>query len=684
MNKTVINVPAGIRYISEWNGFKLPEYPHIIDKKIPGCGFTEWVLTNNIDSILACPRKMLLENKYEQHTNDVFLVTNDYEQTLRIDKNLVYVNKKQSMPSFLTQQPKQIITQQQPIVDEVAKKKYYNNLSIEIMNYVNFRRSNGLPVKILVTYDSFYLIYNILNNSNIMSEFQIVVDEFQSVFVDSRFKSTTEMTFSSYLRLCNKVCYVSATPMIESYLDKLSEFRTLPYFEFDWNALQPDRVMKPDLEIKINRSVTETARGIVEKYKSKDFDYATSNQNTLVYSKEAVIYVNSVRNILSIIKNSNLLPDDVNILCARTKENEKKLINKLGKNYKIGRVPLYGEPHKMITLCTRTVYLGADFYSDNAKTFIISDANINTLAVDISLDLPQILGRQRLDSNPWKNKAVFYYKPLSDKNVVTEKEFEDNIKLKIKYTNDVLASHRCCPVENLDGIMAVAIEMATNGNYRINYVAVDNIYDSLGNVVGKKVVPNELVMIAEQRAYDIQQIDYKDRFTVFNNVNKVSSKSNMNSSCNLEAATFFKQYDNYTSYYDKLKYLCTYQFSSDTSLDIVLDNIGEKHFKEYYRVLGPSRCKSLGYDITKIGKEINMLLFNPAVIRDAIYSNFSEGKRYTRAYIKDTLDKIYYDIGYKKKAKACDIEEWFVTKNCLINSGKQRTNSYELIQKKQC
>ena len=69
----------------------------------------------------------------------------------------------------------------------------------------------------------------------------------------------------------------------------------------------------------------------------------------------------------------------------------------------------------MFTLCTRTVYLGADFYSTNAKSYIFSDANIDSLSVDITIDLPQILGRQRLETNPWKNRADLYYKTIGDR-----------------------------------------------------------------------------------------------------------------------------------------------------------------------------------------------------------------------------------------------------------------------------
>lgn len=94
----------------------------------------------------------------------------------------------------------------------------------------------------------------------------------------------------------------------------------------------------------------------------------------------------------------------------------------------------------MFTFCTRTTYLGADFYSDNARSVILSDANVDCLAVDISLDLPQILGRQRLTENPWKNSAEFYYKSLTDKNKnkMTEEKFNAVIAEKKRMTESLL------------------------------------------------------------------------------------------------------------------------------------------------------------------------------------------------------------------------------------------------------
>jgi hypothetical protein len=122
-------------------------------------------------------------------------------------------------------------------------------------------KNSSVPCKILVTYDSFGRVKEALKSIGAFDEFNVVVDEFQSVFVDSKFKSTTEMKFLTFLKMCDRVCFVSATPMMENYLDQLDEFKDLPYFEFDWNALQPGRIIKPDLDVKLSKSITTNVTG---------------------------------------------------------------------------------------------------------------------------------------------------------------------------------------------------------------------------------------------------------------------------------------------------------------------------------------------------------------------------------------------------------------------------------------
>jgi hypothetical protein len=64
------------------------------------------------------------------------------------------------------------------------------------------------------------------------------------------------------------------------------------------------------------------------------------------------------------------------------------------------------------------------------------------MAVDISLDLPQILGRQRLKDNPWKNEATIYIDVKNqDDEVASPEDFKRMIDAKIDRTRTFLEAY---------------------------------------------------------------------------------------------------------------------------------------------------------------------------------------------------------------------------------------------------
>ena len=655
MIKEIVTVPRGIRFISEWKEFNIPDFPCIIDKKIPGCGFTEYCISNPENIILCSPRKILLENKENQHPNDVLYVKNELDQDETVDKDLEKITK----GSIIT--PTKLID----ITPKDKHEEIIKNLKNQITSYINYCISSNKPIKILVTYDSFRLVKETLGK--LISNFRVIIDEFQSIFTDSRFKSDTELSFIYHLNSVQKVCFVSATPMIDSYLEQLDEFKDLPYFELDWVSDDPLRVLKPNLIIKTCRSINEPAYEIIKKYLDNDFEsisFRDSQGNIqTIQSKEAVFYVNSVSNILGIINKCGLMPDQCNILVANTPDNAKKLRRRLGKKWEIGHIPLKGESHKMFTFCTRTVYLGADFYSTNARTIILSDANIETLAVDISLDLPQILGRQRNDSNPWKNRAEFYYK--TQKCEITKKDFDDYIEFKLKKTSELLENYDVAP--NKHTCAEAYLDLAKALNYRKNYVSVNEHS-------GKDMFPelNKLVLIAEKRAFDIQQIDYKDRFSVFNTlVNQgLTSDSNI--------ALFLKQFELETRFTKKLEMLCENKLTKE-ELSVILDQIPNE-FKTYYTVLGPEMCKLRKYQKGEVDKELECQKdsgFNQNTLSNKIYQEFKEGEVYTNKDAKEKLGKIYESLGYNKTPKATDLEKYFELKRARI----KQQEGFKIIEK---
>jgi len=669
MNKTIIKVPKDIRFLGDWEEFCLPNGIAILDKQITGCGFTEYCIKNNENIILCSPRKILLEDKTKQHIGEVYYIKNEYEKEVNIDKDL---------------------TAEKPIgvVDKEDNSNETSSTILDLHKRIELvyedSRNKGIPCKILVTYDSFRHVKEVFTKLGILEKFRIVVDEFQSIFTDSKFKSTTEIEFLNHLNNLSNVCFVSATPMIEKYLDELDEFKDLPYFELDWESEQPGRVIKPLVSIKQYTSLTKVVSNIVNSYKDGNYDSAIieiDGIKTKVYSKEAVFYVNSVKNICDIIKKNGLTLDNTNVLCARTDENFVKLKKAFGVKRGInvfGEVPTLGEPHKMFTLCTRTVYLGADFYSTNAKSYIFSDANIDSLAVDITLDLPQILGRQRLETNPWKNRADLYCKLLAKDLQKDPKEFTEYLNKKQIKTEKLLNAYNEVSTENKHELAETYQELAKSYNYKSNYIAVNKHAGS-----DLKPVFNKLVMLSEIRAFEIQQVDYSDRFRLFNSL-KNSDKVEYDN----EVANIIEYVDLLPYFNQKMRYLYCLDMSEELAKK-VFDTLLDTNLAKYYYSVSKEKAGTLHYQRGELEKEYKRLISISATINledlpNEIYSNFKEGNKYIRSSIKSILQEIYDKLGYSKKAKASDLEEYFEVKDCTIlnsETGKY-DRGYNLIKKK--
>ena len=675
MIREKIIVPSGIRYISDWNEFRFNNFPEkcIINKQLPGCGFTEYCIRSNENIILCSPRKMLLKNKKDQHKFDVYLVVNEMDKESNIDKDLSKIDKNVVIDN--------LIKEEMSTNSEIYKRLYH-----EIEEYCISRSINGLPCKILVTYDSYRIVKDILEKLDRFYTFYTIVDEFQSILHDSRFKSDTELKFLEYLKQSPTAYFVSATPMMDEYLEMLDEFKDLPYYELDWSE-DLSRIIKPDLDVFVMRSVGEKMSEIIQKYLSGDFEEIVVLRNgipTKIVSTEAVFYVNSVNHITSIIKKNNLTPEQCNILCSKTDDNLKKIQKRLGKKFIIGEVPLEGDPHKMFTFCTRTVYLGADFYSLCARSFIFSDSNIDSLAVDISEDLPQILGRQRLKENPWKNSATFYYRSTANYREMKAEDFQKIIDDKMSMTESLLRVYSTTFIENDKYSLAKTYQENTQSyNYKSNYVAVNKITTKDGNIILKPVY-NNLVLVNEIRAFKIQQIDYKDRFTVFSTVHNTLTRDDI---VNQEVSKFLKIYTFLTTIYDKLKLLCEYGLSND-AIQIVLGQIADSdEIKSYYTTLGPQKLKSLSYNSTKIKNYLGIVTFSQELLESSIYSEFKVGDIWLLSDIKSRLECIYNNINYDKIAKANDLLNYFEIQETMlrkeINGEKKRVKVYKILKKKE-
>ena len=673
-----IIIPKGIEYISDWEGYDLKNYPfpHILNKVLTGCGYTEYCIKNDQPLVLTSPRVFLLKNKAGQHEGplEVFYVNNNIEKSVDFEMDVSEEKARSEKKDNLTEEEK---------VDKIEK------LKRDIREYTYRCAIKHVTPKILVTYDSFRHVKDALGD--VIKSYQVVVDEFQRIFIDARFKSDTEIELLHQLQGLEKVCYVSATPMLDKYLDMLPEFCDLPYYELDWSTEDTERVIKPKLDIKFVRSLNEEAKAVIHSYQEGKFDTRLGEDGT-IESKEAVIFMNSVSSICQAIRTNRLHLEDCNILCAQTEANDEKVRKafndvlkketeelkthpKVPKEEKvIGEIPKRGATHKMFTFCTRTVYLGADFYSECAKTFIFSDSNIDCLSVDISMDLEQILGRQRLKENPWKNCAKMFVKTTNKKHKTTQEEFNKRLEEKKKKSENLLSGYW----EAKDSIKHDLAEnyqiVAKVQHYKNNYVAVNEH-------AGKDLIPvfNNLMMVSEMRTFEVQQVDYADRFKVFNAVGEKRFES-----IDEEIQKKALRFNSMRNTADKLKYLVKVSEElGEEEMNNFLSLITPERFKDYYINMGPDRIRANSFQESRLKLEWNKQHQEELGVSDGLISDIMEyfklGQRYSNPDIKAKLKELYQKHGYEKSAKATDLEEYFNLKKVYIVSEKK--HGFE-IQKK--
>ena len=633
MKKITIKVPnTGIKYISEWQDYDLPRGHVIVDKGVTGCGYTEYTLTNNLPTVLCSPRKLLLENKSEQHAKD---------------QNVLYL--KNENKTF----------------EDVSDFK--NRIKTFVINCLG---NLELPPKILVTYDSSHYVIECLGELNLLSNFYFIIDEFQSIFLDAFFKSEVEFDFVEYLQGCPNVLYLSATPMLDKYLEKVDTFKNLLFYQIDWS--ETNVVDTLILQRKFTTSLTKECEKIIDSYLGNKFPSTYTKNGGIEFSKEVVFYFNSVSSIIRVIKNKKLTPSQVNIICAEDDNNKKKLgtlsrtlgyNTRKGEGFKIGKIPLKGEPNKMFTFCTKAAYIGADFYSDCASSYVFADPNIKSLALDISLDLPQIVGRQRNRENPFKNNIIIFYRTIRKTEMESYELFLEKQKERREETKKLLDIYnKVTPGEQQAYIKKLKSDIEVS-KYEDDFI-------SISKKTGKPVY-NSFIEIAQERGWEVSQKDYQDKISVTKSLESLTSNiSEYRSEIEKEVNSFLTYDFNTTGIFEKrMKAYCSFMDylgrNKDEGSDIFYYKTKDSRFRKYYNFYGTPGCKAKEFR----EKELEQGMINSSKeldISSIIYSKFKVGDRVIPGEVKVILQEIYRNNGITSKAKATDLGKYFTLKRTRV------------------
>lgn len=499
----------------------------------------------------------------------------------------------------------------------------------EIRNYLE---QTDKP-KILVTYDSLPKVARQIADK---SDWRVVVDEYQYILIDSSFKSDCENDFMETLKEFDYVTYLSATPIADKYMRQIDYFKGVPYTELKW-----ENVERPNIQMIHAKRPIDSALEIVRNYKNGVYPSIGG-----VESKECVIFLNSVTNILNIIKQTGLMPDEVNIIVGSGDDNN-DFIMKLGKGFERGRIPLENEPHKMFTFCTSTAFAGCDFYSKCASTFVISDNKRVHTSIDIATELAQIVGRQRLAENPFRKTVTFIYNTNDGENDSAGFHAKLEKKLKVSYKVADRKNHET----DIDIRQAYIQETQTSqriNKYSDNYVRYVEQSDMF--------VVNHLAYLSDCFSFDVQKENFADCQIVVRqiedsglNVNKMEERSY----CEQLNCIIRKE-----SFEDRMKRYCEYQHIKEANPYFLGDSTMDKQYDDlwtYYSKLGADRIKALGYKETKLKNELRGYYLQND-IRLKFRNIFKVGDKMTTDDIKNRMTAVYAEYGIKKNGVATHLE----------------------------
>lgn len=354
------NLHFDVEYASE----KLTEIPlGYVNKTVCGVGMTCVALENKIPTIIVVPTIYLIVNKTEQYKN---------KKCPRCDHEVF------------------------GLWGDVSDKKLYKYLAETKL------------IKIMCTYDSLPRVAHLLDQC------RLVIDESNELLSKTKLKGNVIYTvFEIAEKHKDRVSFVSATPTPIKYMPEWVQ--ELDQVNITWGKT---RAVNPIL---CNRPYP---------YKSfkEEFAYPLNKNRVGKVGdrefKKAIVFINSVNDIVRIIKDCEISYDDCHIICGNSTKNDLKIS-------KIDRLEDF-DKLRMFTFITNSGFCGIDLSDPEALTFVISNLEKDYTMLDIMTDIKQACSRQRDKSNVHYGTYVYIYNQTS-----FDKTEEDLMK-KIQFDYDSL------------------------------------------------------------------------------------------------------------------------------------------------------------------------------------------------------------------------------------------------------
>lgn len=531
-----------------------------------------------------------------------------------------------------------------PTIELIVNKQHQHPNIIGVYGTVKFsdfkrqiteRIGINATIKIMVTYDSLPKIIKWLSelNQEPYSNYKLLVDEYHKILSDYSYRDKAIDGLLKESLKFSHCTYLSATPINPKFTP--SVLANFPQYEIIWSATRKIRLERE----KTNKPYS-AAVNIIKKYKASGNKLKIDGQ----VSEEAYFFINSVEGLAEIIKKAELKPEEVKIICADSDRNQ-AVLDKINPEYEFEIANVHHE-NKPFTFVTSKSFLGADFYSDSGIVYVVSNVHRKTTLLDISTDLYQIAGRIRNTNNPFKDRIYHIYNTGAYE--MSPKEFEELVSEKIENTREKINVFNELMNDKQKKALLRMFELDIDGYYSyynpetglLEFNELQKLNEEFNYSIVNEIYTNGLSL---RDAYINAGFDLSNKQTY----NKIVDSTNTNLSC-LTKQNFRDVIKEYVDCIDEEDY--------ERANELVEL---EPEIKNVVEVLGTKRIRTLGYNKTKILKEVYSHCDEVKdVLKEEVLSKYQVNHFYSLEEIKKDLGELYKKYMVSKSPKASDLKEY--------------------------
>ena len=595
--------------INSQNGYlNLTDLPSncIFNKVITGCGGTTIVLFNSENYVIAVPTTELIINKTglsEAGASTVISPDGKAQSIFGLFGIFSYDVKKQ-LKEYLA--------------------------------------SSGIK-KIMCTYDKLPKLVEYLNPS----DYRLLVDEYHILLKAYSYRrSAIEGVLNSF-RAYKSYCFMSATPISPEF--KPAALEGIEDIKADWDDVE---VLKVNLQ-RTNKPYLKAAN-IINAYKNDG--YVTVGE---LKSYEAFFFINSVTDIAAILQYCNLSRDEVKIVCADTESNRKKLAG-----YDISNSR---SENKRFTFITSKSFEGADYFSESAICYVVSNSSNSNTLLDISTDIYQIAGRIRTATNPFRDMIVHIFNTTGKRDLDLEISYEDMV---VKTYEDLEGAKEIIELVNKSDKARKSAEKFLNKEYVMK--------DEDGSYY-----INDMLIKLDLFTFKLEQSIYKNGISIMKSYNQNGMITTNPEYEKLEGAISSKSkkltFKEAFTKYAELK-------ANPLMISNEIENLIKIQplIKDAYNLLGVDRVKSLRY----IKKDIQAAIINldadkskenkaALILKDRVSVGFN-----TTTALQSAIAEAYSTVELNRTVKASEIEKYFDCKATVKRIDGKPTRGYEIYRSK--